>query len=85
MIRKVVDQGTGGVRCPDVQLASTSQREDEVQEKAGGKERWNGEGGGKKQGKNVDTCSNYKSRDEERTIRDVGLGGHLTGALKMSL
>lgn len=32
--------------------------------------------------KNVDTCRNYKSRDEERTIRDVGLGGHLTGEVR---
>ena len=85
MIRKAVDQGTGEVRRPDGQLASISQGEDEEQEKAGRMGRWNGEGGGKKQRKNVDTCSNYKSRDEERTIRDIGLGGHLTGALKMSL
>lgn len=30
----------------------------------------------------MDTCRNYKSRDEERTIRDVGLGGHLTGEVR---
>ena len=31
--------------------------------------------------KTVDTCRNHKSRDNERTIRDVGLGGHLSGGL----
>ena len=35
MIREVVDQGTGGVRRPDVQLTSTGQGEDKEQKKAG--------------------------------------------------
>ena len=32
--------------------------------------------------KTMDTCSNHKSRDDERTMRVVDLGGHLTGELQ---
>ena len=67
MIRKVVDQGTGGDKSPDVQVALTGQGEDEEQEKAGGKERWKGEGGGKKQGKTwilVETTSQGTKREQ---------------------
>lgn len=62
----VVDQGTGGVRRPDVQVASTSEgggrakgRKRQVERKGGkGKEME------REKGKNVGTCSNETKREQ---------------------